>query len=188
MLSALFWCPEYLFVCGVFNVKFFWQLFPVFFAEFSIIYQNWYLTRRAKSSDYSLDHLKTIRLNFLRLSHLNMHFFQEVAGINCEINFQSLSFYNKRNTTSVWTDFLAWKDEYLLRIHTKISMSFSFQFFLVFLFLSILNKNNILLLNAFLAQFQNLFRTFRKKGLFIRISNDLFFEETDLLYRKVGNE
>jgi hypothetical protein len=76
----------------------------------------------------------------------------------------------------------------LLRIQTKISMSFSFQFFLVFLFLSILNKNNILLLNAFLAHFQNLFWNFRKKGLFIRISNDLFFEETDIFYRKVGNE
>jgi hypothetical protein len=39
--------------------------------------------------DSSFDHLKAIKLNFFRLSHLNMHLLGDVAGISEDINFQS---------------------------------------------------------------------------------------------------
>ena len=42
------------------------------------------------SNDYSFDQRKVNKLNFFKLSHLNMHFFHEDAGIKEAINFQSL--------------------------------------------------------------------------------------------------
>ena len=99
VLSALFCRSENLLFRRILHVKSLGQFFPVFFTVLSKSTNNNFMSS-VKISDYWVDHRKVSKLNFFRLSHLNIHFFHEVAGIIEEMAFQSVSLWVKRENTN----------------------------------------------------------------------------------------